>query len=59
MSKVKLTLVKGISKRSPAQRATLVALGFKRTHQTVEKENNPAIDGMIGKVKHLLKVENI
>jgi large subunit ribosomal protein L30 len=59
MGKVKLTLVKGTSKRSPAQRATLTALGFKRTYQAVEKETNPAIDGMINKVKHLLKVENI
>jgi large subunit ribosomal protein L30 len=59
MSKVKITLVKGISKRTPAQRATLTALGFKKTHQTIEKETNPAIDGMISKVKHLLKVETI
>jgi len=59
MSKVKITLVKGISKRSPAQRATLVALGFKRTHHCIEKERNQAIDGMIAKVKHLLTVENI
>lgn len=59
MSKVKITLVKGISKRTPAQRATLTALGFKKTYQTIEKETNPAIDGMISKVKHLLKVETI
>jgi large subunit ribosomal protein L30 len=59
MSKVKLTLVKGISKRSPIQRATLVALGLGKTHSTVEKEINPAISGMINKVKHVLKVENI
>lgn len=59
MSKVKLTLVKGISKRSPAQRATLVALGLGKTNSTVEKEINPAISGMINKVKHVLKVENI
>ncbi len=59
MGKVKITLVKGTSKRSPAQRATLVALGFKKTYQTVEKESNPAIDGMISKVAHLLKIESI
>ncbi len=59
MGKVKLTLVKGISKRSPAQRATLVALGLGKTHSSVEKDTNPAIDGMINKVKHVLKVENI
>jgi large subunit ribosomal protein L30 len=59
MTKVRLTLVKSISKRSPAQRATLVALGLGKTHSSVEKEVNPAIDGMINKVKHVLKVESI
>ena len=59
MGKVKLTLVKSISKRSPAQRATLVALGLGKTHSSIEKEVNPAIEGMINKVKHVLKVENI
>jgi large subunit ribosomal protein L30 len=59
MEKVKLTLIKGMSKRSPVQRATLQALGLTHTHSTVEKELNPAIQGMINKVKHVLKVENI
>ena len=59
MKKVKLTLVKSISKRSPSQRATLVALGLGKTHSSVEKEITPAIDGMINKVKHVLKVEQI
>lgn len=59
MSKVKITLIKGISKRSPVQRATLTALGLGKTHSSVEKELNPAIDGMIRKVKHVLKIETI
>lgn len=59
MAKVKITLVKGTSKRTPVQRATLTALGFKRSYQTVEKDVNPAIQGMINKVAHLLKIENI
>lgn len=59
MEKIKLTLVQGLSKRSPAQKATLVALGLKRTNSTVVKELNPAIEGMINKVKHVLKIENI
>jgi large subunit ribosomal protein L30 len=59
MEKVRLTLVKSISKRSPSQRATLVALGLGKTHTSVEKDVNPAIAGMIHKVKHVLKVENI
>ena len=59
MGKVKLTLVKGVSKRSPSQRATLVALGLGKTNSSVEKDVNPAIEGMINKVKHVLKVEQI
>lgn len=59
MGKVKLTLIKGLSKRTAIQKATLTALGLKKTHSSVEKEVNPAIEGMINKVKHVLKVENI
>jgi large subunit ribosomal protein L30 len=59
MAKVKITLVKGRAKRSPRQRATLVALGFKRTYQVIEKEVNPAVQGQIDTVKHMLKIENI
>ncbi len=59
MAKVKLTLVKGIAKRTPAQRATLVALGFKKSYQTLEKELNPAVQGQINAVKHMLKIETI
>jgi large subunit ribosomal protein L30 len=59
MSKVRITLVKGASKRTPSQRATLTALGLGKTYSSVEKDVNPAISGMINKVKHVLKVENI
>jgi large subunit ribosomal protein L30 len=59
MSKVKITLVKGLAKRTPVQKATLKALGFKRSYQSLEKDVNPAIQGMIDQVKHLLTVENI
>lgn len=59
MEKVKLTLVKSTAKRSPRQKATLIALGLGKINSSVEKEVNPAINGMITKVKHVLKVENI
>ena len=59
MAKVKITLVKGLAKRSPAQRATLVALGFRKSYQTLEKELNPAVQGQIDAVKHMLKIENV
>ena len=59
MAKVKLTLVKGLSKRSPVQKRTLTALGFRKSYQTMEKEVNPAVQGMINVVKHMLKIETI
>jgi large subunit ribosomal protein L30 len=59
MSKVKITLMKGTIKRHPAQRATLTALGLGKRHSTCEKELNDAIRGMIARVQHLVKVENI
>jgi large subunit ribosomal protein L30 len=37
-------------------RATIRGLGFRRMHQTVEREDTPAIRGMIHKVRHLVKV---
>lgn len=59
MGKVKLTLIKSAAKRTPSQRATLTALGLGKTYSSVEKEVSPAVTGMINKVKHVLKVENI
>lgn len=41
------------------QRATVRALGIKRMNDTVEQVDNPAVRGMIFKVKHLVKVEEI
>jgi large subunit ribosomal protein L30 len=41
------------------QRRTVRALGIKRMHDTVEQADTPAIRGMIFKVRHLVKVEEI
>lgn len=39
------------------QRATLRGLGLRRMQQTVEVADQPAIRGMIDKVRHLVEVE--
>jgi len=59
MAKVKITQVKSIIDRPEDQKRTVRALGFTKMNQTIEKENTPQIAGMIRKVSHLLKVENI
>jgi large subunit ribosomal protein L30 len=41
------------------QRGTIASLGLKRLHQTVEHEDNPAIRGMVHKVRHLIEVVEI
>ena len=59
MSKVKITQVKSSIDRSKDQKATLIALGLRKMNQSREIELNPALEGMINKVKHLLTVVSI
>jgi large subunit ribosomal protein L30 len=57
--KIKVTQVRGTIKRPKDQKATLIALGLGRTHKVVEKECTPQILGMLKKVSHLVKIEEI
>lgn len=59
MKKVRITQVKSGIGRHKRQKATLVALGFKRMHQSLEVEMSPAVSGMVEAVKHLLKIEEL
>lgn len=59
MTKVKITLVKSTIKKSGNQKKTVQALGLRKINQSVEKELNPSIQGMINSVKHLIKIETI
>lgn len=54
---LKITLVKSPIGAIPKQRATIVAMGLRKMHQTVEMPDNGATRGMIQKVRHLVKVE--
>ncbi|HEB62173.1 MAG TPA: 50S ribosomal protein L30 [Bacteroidetes bacterium] len=59
MSKIKITQVKSSIKRSQKQKATLIALGLRGIGKSVEKEVNDQIQGMVDKVSHLVKVEEV
>ncbi len=59
MKKVKITQVKSGIGRTKKQKDTLVALGFRRLNQSREVELSPAVEGMVDKVKHLLKIEEV
>lgn len=59
MAKVKITQVKSTIDRTERQKATVKALGLRKINHSVEVELTPQIDGMIKKVSHLVKVENV
>ena len=59
MYKLKVTLVKSGIGYSQDQKRTLRALGFRRLNQSVVHEDSGSIRGMIIKVRHLLKVEEV
>ena len=56
---IKITLVKSVIGAIPKQRATVQALGLKKTNSSVIQKDNPQIRGMIHKVRHLVKVEEV
>jgi large subunit ribosomal protein L30 len=43
----------------PKQRGTLRALGLRRIDHTVEHADKPEIRGMLAKVPHLVRVEEV
>ena len=54
-----VTLVKSPIGYEKDQKATVLALGLRRMHQTIEHRDTPALRGMIRKVIHLLQVEEV
>ncbi len=58
-SKLKITQVRGLNKKSERQRRTMQALGLKRIRHSVVHEDTPSLRGMVGRVHHLVEVEEI
>lgn len=56
---LKITLVKSTIGAIPKHKKTVAALGLRKPNKSVIKEDNVAIRGMIRKVQHLVKVEEI
>jgi large subunit ribosomal protein L30 len=59
MANLQITLKRSLIGRTQDQQATVKALGLRKIHQTVVKQDNPAIRGMIFKVKHLVEVKEV
>mgnify|MGYP002626100831 CR=1 FL=1 len=59
MAKLRITQIISSNGETRRQIANLRCLGIRRMHQTVEVEKNPVTMGMLQKVAHLVKYEEI
>ncbi len=57
--KLSITLKRSMIGCNEVQRVTLRTLGLKKREKTVVHQDNPAIRGMIAKVKHLVDVTEV
>jgi len=57
MKKLTITLKRGYPGVPEKHRRILQALGLRKRHQTVVKDNLPSIRGMVAKVVHLVEIK--
>lgn len=59
MARLKVTQVRSVIDRPKDQKATVRALGLHRINDSVLKDDRPEVRGMIRKVSHLVRVEEV
>lgn len=59
MAVLRVTQVKSTIGAKPKQRGTMRALGLRRVDHTVELPDRPEIRGMIARVPHLVRVDEV
>ena len=59
MARLKITQVRSQIGTTAQQRKNLAALGLRKLNHTVEHEDSVIIKGMLERVKHLVKVEEV
>jgi len=59
MAKLRITQVRSKIGQSERHRGTLRALGLTKIGRTVEQEDTAVLQGMLRKVRHLVKVEEV
>lgn len=58
-NKLKITLVRSMIGHPEAHRKVLRGMGLTKMHKTVVLEDTPCIRGMVFKVSHLVKAEEV
>jgi len=56
---IKITQIKSKIKRLKNQKNTLKAIGLGKINKNIKVRKNNKILGMIKKIKHLIKIENL
>ena len=59
MKKLKITFVKSTIHGTRVQRETVRSLGFRKLNQSRIVEDTPMFRGMVARVHHLVKVEEV
>ncbi len=59
MARVRITQVKSTIKRPQTQKLAIKALGLGKINRSIELDYNDSTAGVIRKVQHLVKVEEI
>ena len=59
MAKLKITQIKSRIGSSALQKKNLDSLGLRNINQTVEHDDSAIILGMVEKVKHLVRIEEV
>jgi large subunit ribosomal protein L30 len=54
---LKVTLKRSLIGEKPKTRATVEGLGLRRLNQTVAHPDSPSLRGMLGKVGHLVEID--
>ncbi|GAA0354539.1 50S ribosomal protein L30 [Morganella psychrotolerans] len=54
---IKITQIRSSIGRLPKHKATLVGLGLRHIGHTVEREDTPAVRGMVNRISYMVKVE--
>ncbi len=57
--KIRITQVASGNGQKPGQQATLIGLGLNKISKSREVNDTPEVRGMVRKVAHLLKVEEL
>ena len=59
IKKIKITQIRSVINRPEKQKRTIEALGLHRIRHTIIQNATPQILGMVDKVKHLVRIEEM